>query len=401
VTRVLFPLTEPLLPEKARFVAIVHTAAALARAGVAVTLIMPGPQDAVARYAEGRLGLELPSGLEVVRISGWHRALGHPVTWNRIAIRSALGAIASRRGGAKTLVHLRHEKLALALSDRSRRAGAVPFVFEAHTIAADYERECGRSARRVARADERSRRILDGAAALVTISEGLKDEIVRRYRFTRPVAVARSAVDLERFPYSWRARDGRRPDGPRRIVYVGRLGAWKAVGTLVEALGKVPEAHLVLVGAGDGDAGARLRDAARSAGAESRMEIVGHVDHRTVASIIATADVAVHALPADLSIAARDTSPLKLLEYLAVGVPVVAPDLPSIREIVEDGRSAVLVRPGDPEALAAAIRRLLSDPGLASRLSAAGRAVAERNGWDARARTMTALYDAVLPEASP
>ena len=83
------------------------------------------------------------------------------------------------------------------------------------------------------------------------------------------------------------------------------------------------------------------------------------------------------------------TSPLKLFEYMAAGRPIVASDLPSIREVLRDGVNALLVPPGDPVAMAAAIARLLGDRALAARLAA--RRAAKRcrtirgsgapNGW--------------------
>ena len=63
------------------------------------------------------------------------------------------------------------------------------------------------------------------------------------------------------------------------------------------------------------------------------------------------------------------TSPLKLFDYMAAGAPIVASDLPTVREVLTDGDNALLVPPGRPvDALAAAIRRLLVNPGLADRL---------------------------------
>jgi glycosyltransferase involved in cell wall biosynthesis len=391
--RVLMPLGEPLLPGKARFVAIVNTAAALARAGLDVRLMLPGRPDAVARWASGDLGLALPPRLSVVRLAGWHRALGHPLTWGFVTTSAALRAVRRARGDRGTLVHVRHEKLADALA--RRREDVPPFVFEAHALSADYERECGRSARRVARADARTRRILGGAAGVAAITAGLRDSLVSRYGFGGPSVVARSGIDLARFPRSWSGGRGAQAGAPR-VAYVGRLGAWKAVGALVDAVARIPSARLVLVGAGDDGDAERLRARALAAGAGDRVELRGRIPHREVAAALADADVAVHALPADLSIAARDTSPLKLLEYLAVGVPVVAPDLPSIREIVTDGESAVLFPPGVPGAIEAALRRVLADPALQRRLSDAGRAIAERHDWDARARILAGLYEKAL-----
>ncbi|MGZ9252726.1 MAG: glycosyltransferase, partial [Candidatus Deferrimicrobiaceae bacterium] len=90
-------------------------------------------------------------------------------------------------------------------------------------------------------------------------------------------------------------------------------------------------------------------------------------------------------------------APLKLVEYMAAGVPIVASDIPIYGEVVTRETEALLVPPGDPAALAAAIRRLSDDPGLAAGIAARARARAERFTYAARARAIAAfLMD--LPE---
>jgi glycosyltransferase involved in cell wall biosynthesis len=91
------------------------------------------------------------------------------------------------------------------------------------------------------------------------------------------------------------------------------------------------------------------------------------------------------------------TMPVKLLEYMAQGCVVVASDLPGIRTVVRDDREALLVTPGDAESLAEAIRRVLSDEALATRLACAARARVE--AYDAREKTR-AVYEAIIDSAS-
>ena len=85
-----------------------------------------------------------------------------------------------------------------------------------------------------------------------------------------------------------------------------------------------------------------------------------------------------------------------LVEAMAAGVPVVATDIPGYREVVRDGVDGLLVRPNDPEALAAAIGRVLAEPELASALAAAGRARAPDFAWDAVVPRLEAVYDRAL-----
>jgi glycosyltransferase involved in cell wall biosynthesis len=91
-------------------------------------------------------------------------------------------------------------------------------------------------------------------------------------------------------------------------------------------------------------------------------------------------------------------SPLKIFEYMAAGRPIAASNLPSLREVLHDGTTAILIRPGDAEALAEAVRRLDSDHALADRLANNARAeVEEKYTWKKRA---AAILEAIRERAS-
>jgi glycosyltransferase involved in cell wall biosynthesis len=103
-----------------------------------------------------------------------------------------------------------------------------------------------------------------------------------------------------------------------------------------------------------------------------------------VAGQLARASILV--LPNTASVvSARYTSPLKLFEYLWLGRPIVASDLPALREVLTDGQSAVLVPAGDAGALARALERLAADRPLREALGAAARRLAPEFSWDRRA----------------
>ena len=92
---------------------------------------------------------------------------------------------------------------------------------------------------------------------------------------------------------------------------------------------------------------------------------------------------------------------LVVLEAMSAGLPVVASDLPVFREYLRPGRDALLVPPGDPESLAAALTSVLDDPDLAERLRAAGRAGAARFPWAATAAEHQAIYARLARPAGP
>ena len=105
--------------------------------------------------------------------------------------------------------------------------------------------------------------------------------------------------------------------------------------------------------------------------------------------LYARARVGAIPLPGQSYVEARDfTSPLKLFEMMAAGLPVVASRLPALESYVADGREALLVPADDPASLAVALRRVLQDDALHARLSEAGRASAAEFTWDARGRAI-------------
>jgi glycosyltransferase involved in cell wall biosynthesis len=166
------------------------------------------------------------------------------------------------------------------------------------------------------------------------------------------------------------------------------------VDVFVRALAMAPDVHGLIVGGHPGEADVdRIRGLVRDLGLESRVTITGLVPPRDVGRALAPANVLV--LPNTLSsISSRYTSPLKLFEYLSMGRPIVASDLPALREVLTDGVSARLVPPGDAAALAAALVRLRDDPAEAGALAAGARALAPRYTWDARAERLEAALKA-------
>ena len=140
--------------------------------------------------------------------------------------------------------------------------------------------------------------------------------------------------------------------------------------------------HVVLVGAGPEEAA--LRDQVREASIADAVTFLGFRPDAT--TLAAGFDVAV--LASD-----REGAPLTLLEYMALGRPIVTTSVGGIPEIVEDGRHAVLVPPGDAASLASAIGRLLDDPAERLRLgSEAAARQAAQFSFEEMTRRVERLY---------
>jgi len=117
-----------------------------------------------------------------------------------------------------------------------------------------------------------------------------------------------------------------------------------------------------------------------------------------VAGCLSKADIFVLSNPASV-ISSHATSPLKLFEYMAAGKAIVASNLPAIAEILTNDINAVLVEPGDAEALAAGIRTLAADADLRNRLGDAARRDVAEYSWKRRAERLEALFTEVLATA--
>jgi 2-deoxystreptamine N-acetyl-D-glucosaminyltransferase/2-deoxystreptamine glucosyltransferase len=176
--------------------------------------------------------------------------------------------------------------------------------------------------------------------------------------------------------------------GRPRIGYVGRLAAQKRADLLVEAFGRMRgTASLVLVGDGPGrDLVHRLVAASP---ARDRITEVGFVEHTAVPAVLASLDVLV--LPS-----AYEEMGSVLTEAMASGLPVVASDVGGIPEVVRHEETGLLVPPGDVDALAGALDRLVADPELRGRLAAGARDHARGYAWPHLAGRVAALYTEVL-----
>jgi glycosyltransferase involved in cell wall biosynthesis len=152
------------------------------------------------------------------------------------------------------------------------------------------------------------------------------------------------------------------------LGFVGFVRAWHGLDTVIDALATEPDAaSLTLVVVGDGPVREELEAQAARLGVADRVRFTGLVAHDAVAGHVLGFDIALQ--PSVTAYA----SPLKIFDYMAAGCAIVAPDQPNIREILEDGRTALLFDPADPGAQWATIGRLLREPALRVALGRAAR----------------------------
>lgn len=179
------------------------------------------------------------------------------------------------------------------------------------------------------------------------------------------------------------------------VAFVGSLKPWHGIEHLLNAFERlraaVPEAHLLVIG--DGPLRSEVEAAAARLGPES-LTWTGAISHTEVPSWLALADVGVAPYP---KLEEFYFSPLKVVEYLAAGLPVVASDIGQIRELVQHGETGFLETPGDAKALAKALRRLHRCPRLRQRMGQrAARRAQRRHSWDGVAQSIEEIFHKLL-----
>jgi glycosyltransferase involved in cell wall biosynthesis len=171
------------------------------------------------------------------------------------------------------------------------------------------------------------------------------------------------------------------------LAFAGRLGIQKSLGVAVEALAEAPDVTLAV--AGDGPERERLERRARELGLDGRVRFLGGLSRDGVLRLFRAADAA-------LLSSSWENFPHTIVEALAVGSPVIATAVGGVPEVVHDGENGLLVEPGDPQALGAAISRFFADPDLRARL--AGAAAASVAGYSEDA--VLARIEDVLKQAA-
>ena len=374
--------------ERANGIQTMETCAALAARGHDVHLLVRPDTHAPPRDPLAFYGLPPTPRLRVERAP----VFGPPPLRRAGYLAQALAQVLARRRWDVVLTRdLGLADVALRFPARLRPS----IVYESHgyaPIRAEMLPRMVPGARRAGalklnRLRRRERRVWRAADGYVTITEVHAAELRDRFGARPRVAVAPSGVRLTGVP-AYVPPPGR---GAPVVAYAGHFYAWKGADVLVEALALLPGVRGLFIGGLPGESDdARLRSRARDRGLTGRVTFTGLVPPAEVAGLLAGADALV--LPTVDTPYSRYTSPLKLFEYMAAGRPVVASDLPPLREVVEHGRTAFLVPPGDPEALAAGVRALLDDPAAAERMARAALDRVADYAWERRAERLERLF---------
>jgi glycogen(starch) synthase len=234
-------------------------------------------------------------------------------------------------------------------------------------------------------------RVARQARAVVTISEGLREEFLGRGVPAERIHVVPNGVDTERFaprpaPPGWRVERGLTA-GPL-LLYLGALRHYEGVDLLLTAFPEIRRRHaeVQLLVAGDGEARPALET---EVGAGTHL--LPPVPHEGVQDFYAAADLVVY--PRRRDRATELVTPLKTLEAMAAGKAIVASDVGGLRELLAEGEAARLFPAGSVDGLAEACSELLASDDTRRQIGERARqAAVARHDWRAIGEQYLALY---------
>ena len=235
-------------------------------------------------------------------------------------------------------------------------------------------------------------RHIDG---LIVISRKLTELYQSQGILPEKMLVAPDGVDLQLFSVDLQRESSREelgiPQHKRIICYTGHLYRWKGTHVLAQAMKKLDNNYLLYV------VGGTPKDISEfekfvSVNRIPNVIVTGYVPPKLIPKYLAAADVLVLPNTSGEAISRLYTSPLKLFEYMAARRPIVASDLPSVREILNED-NAVLVRSDDSKSLAEGIQKVLTNEELGKKLAGNAFKEAQLYTWEKRAEKILEFID--------
>jgi len=351
--------------------------------------------------------------LRPLRLAAWNRALARSIrAANRLAgqtgrhhpdVVRCLHNLTSYRFAACAIRALRphfiYERCSLwgMTGLWLARKYSVPLVLEVNAPLA-YEQRQYRGLTFSSMAERTERMIWCGADLVIAVSDLLRHHLQEAGVRPGRIQILPNAVDTNLFRTDLDGELVRKRFhlGGRFVVgFLGTFKQWHGVDLLVEAFQRLhqvdPDMHLLLVG--DGPLREPLQQEIRQATLEDAVTLAGKVAHQEVPLYLAAMDVAVAPYP-DLS--EFYFSPLKLFEYMAAGRAIVASRLGQVAEVIVDGESGLLFKPGDVEDLVRCIRRLREDSRLRLALGKQASMSSQSYTWSKNASQVVAWAEALV-----
>lgn len=378
--RIVYVFDRPLPARETDSEQALQTIAAFSRRGARVCLVLPASGAApTARELAAHYQVDGEFEIERVATPFGHARLEAGRKWWHARRALELPAVASA-----DVVYTRNFPTLFCLGLLSEPASRPPFAYETYRPWSDQFPVLAPLFRRAMRAPRFLGAVLHSRFARDRYAALGVDE--------RRLLVAHNGHDPSRFRDPL-PRDELRlrlglPRDRKVVVYTGHVNLTKGLDTVLRMARRLPQVCFVLVGS---EGNGVIETLARRAG---NVSVVPWQPFDTVAHYLTAADVLLQPpsrIP--LRLVGNTVLPMKLFLYLAAGRPIVAPDLPDMREVLEHDHNALLVPTGDDDAAVHAVTRILDEPALARRLSTAAKQTAAGLTWDARAARILSFLE--------
>ncbi len=377
--KIIYPVNTTFPSPRANTIQILHTARELAACGNEVYLVAKQGNSSVPELLqyygvspEPNLKMHLVPAPRIVSGAKIHESL----------ILKETSQLLLRFRGEKMIVFTR-DPLFVSLLLRMRKLFGFHLVYEAHTLffvtAKETYMPIAWNHRKEIRIKKREESVFRNSNGIVFISSSLNEFASEYFPLIQPSAVIHDgAVVPDAMPLRKKTN---------LLCYSGQFYGWKGISTLLHAMKWVEGgASLRLYGGGYSTVKDDLREMQNiidENDLSQKVELHGFLPPSKISEAISECSIGVLPLPNNI-IGNRCNSPLKLFDYLANGLAVVASNLQTIREIVQHGKNGHLVSPGSPEKLAEGINKLLKDAAYRDSIATAGFETARNYSWRKR-----------------
>jgi glycosyltransferase involved in cell wall biosynthesis len=286
------------------------------------------------------------------------------------------------------VVHAHDLQVLPAAAKVKRRTGCA-LIYDSHELATDLSMRPPKLLKWMMMRTER--RAIKKADRVITVSPGIAEHLTDTYGIPLPGLIYNCPPvsvpsTIER---TVRGDAGLSPETPL-VLFVGGLAAGRGLEETVDAIGLLPDHHLVCVGPRRPEWEATMHERAQQTQSQDRVHFLDPVPIEDLLPYIGDATVGIVPIQ-DISLSYRYTMPNKLFEMVLAGLPVVVSDLPHLREFVESYGVGLVADETDPAALAKAIQEVGATEALRPRGPRLDR-IKDEFSWEAQGRRLAAIY---------
>lgn len=369
--KIIYPVPEKVPSSYARFIQIFNTCNSLANLGLKVEMCCSLKKGYKVKDLESFYNIKISPNLiiKTFPLICIKNFLHLKISSQLIYKLGLVVYLFSQRKENKYIIFLRYPKLGSLFSFLKKYLNLF-IIYEAHEIFSLKNKKLYKI----------EKNLLNTSDLIICITERLKKEILTIFQIdSQKIHVIPDAVRDD-----WLNIKNEKEE---YIFYAGSLKKWKGVDVLIKAMKYLPGEKLLI--AGNGEEFSNLQNMVKKENLQDRIKFLGYIPHTEIPKFLSKAKILV--LPNVEEDTSVFTSPLKLFEYMAAGKPIVASDIPSLREILKHEENAYLVKPRNPIVLAEGIKKVLYDKKLRRKISLKAKEEVKKYTYSIRAQKIKNL----------